>query len=145
MNPADLTFDHLGIVVGDLEAAHSRCQGLLGPLARSRRFDDPELGVSVAFVRDTHGLVYELIAPLGTASPVSRALRAQVNILNHVAYRTTSLEATTRRLRKERAIAIGNPKRALAFGGARIQFLQTDLGFLIELIEADRIVHEFRD
>jgi methylmalonyl-CoA/ethylmalonyl-CoA epimerase len=140
---ADLSFDHIGIVVADVEAGMPKLAGLLGPLVWTRRFDDTGLGVSVRFARDTSGIVYELIAPLGEASPVARTLRARANLLNQLAYRTGSLTASVARLRKERAVPVGSAAPALAFGGAHVQFMMTPFDFLIELIEIDRVVHEF--
>jgi len=140
----DLSFDHVGIVVADVDAASTTLAGLLGRVSWTRRFDDAGLRVSVRFARDRSGLVYELIAPLGDASPVARALKSKTNLLNQIAYRTRSLEASVARLRTQRAVPVSAPAPALAFGGARVQFLMTPLGFLFELIETDRITHDFR-
>jgi methylmalonyl-CoA/ethylmalonyl-CoA epimerase len=140
---SDLTFDHVGIVVPDLDAGYEKLGGLFGPLAWTRRFDDAGLGVSVRFARDRSSLVYELIAPFGASSPVAGALRSRTNLLNQIAYRTGSLERSVARLRREAAVPVTAPAQAMAFGGARIQFLMTPLGFLVELIEIDRVVHDF--
>jgi methylmalonyl-CoA/ethylmalonyl-CoA epimerase len=141
---ADLTFDHVGIVVGDLEAGCAHLRGLLGPLAWTARFDDSGLGVAVRFARDGAGMVYELIAPLGQDSPVRRTVQSRRNMINQLAYRTKSLDSAVAHLRTELAVPVGAAKPAVAFGGARVQFLMTPLDFLIELIEIDRIVHQFR-
>jgi methylmalonyl-CoA/ethylmalonyl-CoA epimerase len=140
---AELTFDHIGIVVGTLDAGFDQLTALLAPLQWTERFDDPGLGVSVRFARDAAGIVYELIAPLGPDSPVRRALESRANLLNQIAYRTPSLDAAVARLRRARAVPVGAAKPAVAFGGARVQFLMTQLGFLVELIEVDRVVHRF--
>jgi methylmalonyl-CoA/ethylmalonyl-CoA epimerase len=141
--PADLQFDHVGIVVADLDGACAQWARLLGAVQWTRRFNDDALGVSVRFARDGVGMVYEFIAPANPASPVAGVLRSGSNLLNQLAYRTRSLGSSTERLRAERALAIGPPAAALAFGGARVQFLMTPLGFLIELIETERVLHEF--
>ena len=140
---AELTFDHIGLVVGELDAGCDQLTALLAPLEWTERFDDPGLGVSVCFARDAAGIVYELIAPLGPDSPVRRTLESRANLLNQIAYRTTSLDAAVARLRRARALPVGAAKPAVAFGGARVQFLMTPLGFLVELIEIDRVVHRF--
>lgn len=140
---ADLVFDHIGIVVADLERGCDKFAGLLAPLVWTARFDDPGLGVSVRFARDGSGVVYEIIAPFGADSPVSRTVRARTDALNQIAYRTKSLEASVARLRHARALPVAAPKPAIAFGGARVQFLMTPLDFLIELIEVDHVVHQF--
>jgi len=140
---ADLLFDHVGIVVADIEAGGGFLTGMLGPLSWTRRFDDARLGVAVRFARDQSGIVYELIAPLGDASPVARTLKSRTDFLNQIAYRTSSIDSSVKRLRTMGALPVGAAAPALAFGGATIQFMRVPLGFLIELIEIDRIVHVF--
>jgi methylmalonyl-CoA/ethylmalonyl-CoA epimerase len=140
---ADLTFDHIGIVVADLDEGARKLTGLLGNLQWTRRFDDVGLAVSVRFARDGSGIVYEIIAPYGPTSPVTAALKSRTNLLNQVAYRTRSLDSSVARLRAGRSVPVGRPRPALAFGGARVQFLLTPLDFLVELIEIDHVVHQF--
>jgi methylmalonyl-CoA/ethylmalonyl-CoA epimerase len=139
----ELTFDHIGIVVAELDAGCDQLAELLAPLEWTERFEDPGLGVSVRFARDAAGIVYEIIAPLGDASPVLRTLQSRSNLLNQIAYRTRSLDASLARLRRARAVPVGAAKPAVAFGGARVQFLMTPLGFIVELIEIDRVTHRF--
>lgn len=129
-----LRFDHVGIVAADLDAAATSLTALVGPCARSDRYDDPGLTVSVQFLKDSSGLVYELIAPLGDNSVVSTALRKQTNLLNQIAYLTDSLDSDGETFRNARALPLGPPKPAKAFGGAPVQFFMTELGFIIELI-----------
>lgn len=140
---ADLVFDHVGIVVADIDAGGMILTGMLGPLSWTQRFDDARLGVAVKFARDRSGMVYELIAPFGNTSPVARILMSRTNLLNQIAYRTSSLDSGVKRLRAMGAVPIGAAATSLAFGGATIQFLMLPLGFVIELIEVDRVVHAF--
>jgi methylmalonyl-CoA/ethylmalonyl-CoA epimerase len=65
-------------------------------------------------------------------------------MINQLAYRTKSLDSAVAHLRTELAVPVGAAKPAVAFGGARVQFLMTPLDFLIEIIEIDRIFHQFR-
>ncbi len=116
---------------------------MLGPLEWTQNFDDPGLGVSVRFARDRSRIVYELITPLGESSPVRRALNQRANLLNQLSYRTKSLEAAIRPLRAQGAVPLGTAAAAVAFGGARVQFLMMPLGFIVELIEIDRMIHSF--
>jgi methylmalonyl-CoA/ethylmalonyl-CoA epimerase len=138
---AELFFDHVGIVVADIEAGGVILTGVLGPLSWTQRFDDARLGVAVRFARDRSGMVYELIAPFGDTSPIARTLKSRANLLNHMAYRTSSLDSGLKQARAMGALPVGAAAPALAFGGATVQFLMLPLGFLIELIEVDRIVH----
>jgi len=143
MQSGGLTFDHLGVIVPDIDAGFAMFDPMFGPLSWSHRVDDPALGVSVRFARDKSGLIYELVAPLGTSSPVARTLKSRSNLLNHVAYRTRTLEPAVERFRRLGAVPVGPPSPAVAFGGARIQFVMSPLGFLTELIELDRATHPF--
>jgi methylmalonyl-CoA/ethylmalonyl-CoA epimerase len=140
---AELFFDHVGIVVADIDAGAVILTGVLGPLSWTQRFDDARLGVKVRFARDRAGMVYELIAPFGDASPIARTLKSGANLLNQIAYRTHSLDSAVKQARAMGALPMGASAPALAFGGASVQFLMLPLGFLIELIEVDRIVHVF--
>jgi len=141
--PGELLFDHIGIVVPDLERGIRKLAAILGEVSWTRRFDDSRLGVSVQFARDRAGITYELIAPLTANSPVARTVKSGADLLNQLAYRTNSLEAAVDRLRSQGSLPITLPTPAMAFGGAHVQFLMTPLGFLLELIEVDRCVHDF--
>jgi methylmalonyl-CoA/ethylmalonyl-CoA epimerase len=140
---ADLVFDHIGIVVAGIDAGCNSIAALLGPVMWTQTFDDAGLGVSVRFAQDRSGIVYELIAPFGTDSFAARTLKTRANLLNQIAYRTVSLESSVKRLRADGAVPVSAAVPAVAFGGARVQFLMLSLGFLIELIEGDRMVHVF--
>jgi len=98
-------------------------------------FEDPLIKVRIQFGRDASGLRYELIAPFGDGNPVDGALAAGVNILNHVAYRVDDLDQELARLRRDRCVPTTRPRPAVAFGGRRVVFLMTPLGFILELIE----------
>jgi methylmalonyl-CoA/ethylmalonyl-CoA epimerase len=143
MSLPELVFDHVGIVVADIRRGAATLSGLVPGLSWTQPVDDAGLGVSVCFARDGTGLVYELIAPLGDASPVARALKNRTDLLNHLAYRTPSLEAGVKHLRTQGALPVGSAKPAIAFGGARVQFLMTPLGVLFELIEKPQTVYNF--
>lgn len=142
-NP-ELVFDHIGIVVKDIDTGSSSLETILGRLDWTDRFDDAGLKVSVRFARDKSGIVYELISPLGEGSPVAGALRARRDLLNQIAFRTSSLEAAAKHLRTTGAVPISKPHPAIAFGGADVQFFLSKLGFLIELIGAPEHSHTFK-
>ena len=138
-----LTFDHIGILAKSLDTSAAEFGGAVGATEATARFDDPVLTVSVRFLRDRSGVVYELIAPLGDSSVISGALRKNANIINQLAYRTPSLAEGAARLKSKGFLILGPPLPALAFGGASVQFLMSPMGFIIELIEAQDHVHAF--
>jgi methylmalonyl-CoA/ethylmalonyl-CoA epimerase len=138
-----LKFDHIGLVVADIETGR---QFLATGLLIDRWTEivaDVELGVSVQFGVGTDGPCYELVAPLGANSPVAGALRGAKHILNHVAYLTDDIEAEGARLREQGCQPTGAAKPALAYGGRRVQFWVSPLRFIIELVEAPGHEHRF--
>jgi methylmalonyl-CoA/ethylmalonyl-CoA epimerase len=138
-----LAFDHIGIVTSDVGKACAEFGSMIGAVGISKRFDDPTLSVSVQFIRDRSGITYEMIAPLGEKSVVAKALASKTNLLNQVAYTTSSIVGATAALRKTGNFPLGAAKPAIAFGGALVQFMYCPMGFIIELIEATGHKHEF--
>lgn len=138
-----LAFDHVGLIVEVLDEEAARLATILPLTAWTERFDDSGLGVSVCFAREQSGLVFELIAPLGDASPVARAAKTRRDRMNQLAYRTDSLEAGLRHLVEQGGIPLSEPAPALAFGGAHVQFVFMPQGFVIELIEGMAFSHAF--
>lgn len=139
-----LVFDHIGIVAKNVDKAARALAATIGAAESTQRFDDEVLGVSVRFIRDPSGTVYELIAPFGEQSPVAKTLASKTNLLNQIAYRTSSLAESVEALRQHGNLPVGPAKPAKAFGGAKVQFLLSELGFLIELIEAPAHRHTFQ-
>lgn len=142
--PAGLAFDHVGIVVNDLDIGQSHLCAITGAVEVSARFDDPGLTVSVQFVRDPSGMVYELIAPFGEKSVVASTLARKRDLLNQIAYRTSDIAKAAHHLRGQGCLVLGPAAPALAFGGANVQFLFSPLGFVLELIEDKAPAHEFQ-
>jgi len=138
-----MIFDHAGIVVRDLEQSEESVRAILPIVARSARFDDGNLGVSVRFLKDRSGVLFELIAPFGSNSPVERIASTRVGVINQIAYRVPDLTAAARKFRSNRAVPIGPPRSAIAFAGANVQFFMAPAGFVVELIETVDFVHSF--
>ncbi|MEA2837608.1 MAG: methylmalonyl-CoA/ethylmalonyl-CoA epimerase [Bradyrhizobium sp.] len=141
----EMIFDHAGIVVRNLEKGLESLGSLLPIVARTARFDDRGLGVSVQFLRDSSGVVLELISPLGLNSPVAKVASSRVGVINQFAYRVADLASAGRHFRSKRAVPTGAPKPAIAFGGALVQFFYFPDGFIVELIEAPDFKHSFEE
>jgi methylmalonyl-CoA/ethylmalonyl-CoA epimerase len=139
----ELTFDHIGVVVADVDASASQLAATFGAQGFTKKFDDAGLGVSVRFVRDPAGVIYEMIAPLGERSPVAKTLAKQKDLLNQVAYLVHRLEESGDMLRANGCLTLGAAKPAPAFGGAHVQFFWNPLGFVVELIEGPEFRHQF--
>jgi methylmalonyl-CoA/ethylmalonyl-CoA epimerase len=130
-----MKFDHIGVFVRTIAEGGAQLSAMLPVARRSEIYTDPLIRVHVQFLYDAGGLCYELVAPYGEGNPVDGALKTRRNILNHVAYRTASLDGELAKLREQGAVPLGEPKPAVAFGGRRVVFVMTPLNFVIELIE----------
>lgn len=130
-----LTLDHIGLAVPSLAEGRD-CMSRMFPLDHwSEATADPALGVEIQFGWDGSGVAFELLAPLGEASPFAAALKAGRNTLQHIAYRTPDFTEACGAFRREGSLPLGPPRPALAFGQARVMFFLTPLRFVCELIE----------
>ena len=135
-------FDHLGIVTKSLQRGR-KALAALGVEAWTEAVTDPVNGVHIQFGRDRAGVVFELLEPIDEDSPVYPALTSGKAILNHVAYIVPELEPAGETLRRGGYAPAGEPKPAIAYGGARIQFFVTPVRFIVELVEAPGHEHLF--
>jgi methylmalonyl-CoA/ethylmalonyl-CoA epimerase len=136
-------FDHLGLVAKSLARGRRGIGGALGISHWTEEIEDSVNGVRLQFGRDRAGVVYELLEPLDQTSPVYPALASGRAILNHVAYLVPNLASATEVLRSGGAGPTSEPKPAIAYGGARIQFFITSVRMIVELIEAPGHQHDF--
>lgn len=137
-------FDHVGVVVKSLDKGCRHFVDALGVSEWTDPLEDPVNGVHLQFGRDASGTVYELLSPLDADSPVAAALAARKDLLNHVAYRVPDLAEAAASLREARCFPTADPKTAIAFGGALIQFFVTPIDTIVELIEAPDFAHDFK-
>jgi methylmalonyl-CoA/ethylmalonyl-CoA epimerase len=138
-------FDHIGIVVADLSLGRSTLEIGYGVTSWTDEYDDAINDVWVQFGRDATGICYELIAPLSSSSPVLRAQRQGTNITNHLAFTVPSLDHQREKLILHGFHPLADPKPAVAYGGARIQFFLSPINSLIELVEAPGHNHLYRE
>ncbi len=142
----DLVLDHIGLIVPELEPGRQFLQDALGISRWTAPVQDHALGVEVQFgTSDPGSIVYELVAPLGSASPIANALRIGKHILNHLAYLTADLNSAAEHLRNQGCYPAGEPQPALAYNGHLIQFWFSPLRFVIELIEKPGHTHAFAE
>lgn len=138
-----LQFDHIGIVAASLRIGRLQLARILQIAEWTSEITDVRNGVRLQFGRDPSGVCYEVLEPLGSASPVAGALKENRAILNHVAYRVEDLNEAAEHMRAARCARTAEPRPAVAFGGQRIQFFVTPLRFIVELIEAPGHRHAF--
>ena len=139
----ELTFDHVGMVVRDLKSGFGNVCSLLPIVSATQIYDDQMLGVSVQFLRDASGVIFELIAPLGDNSPVAKIAASGRGVINQVAYRVRNLADAAQYFRAQGATPTGTAKPAIAFAGAPVQFFLTKEFVVVELIESEGASREF--
>jgi methylmalonyl-CoA/ethylmalonyl-CoA epimerase len=136
MDPGAFTFHHLGVAVKSIAKAIPVYQELFGYELLSGPFDDPIQRVSVCFLgRRTAGeIVIELVAPLGTDTPIDRVLAKGVGAY-HTCYEVEDLDRSIETLRSKKCLIVSEPVPAVAFANRRIAWLFTPTNQLVELVE----------
>jgi methylmalonyl-CoA/ethylmalonyl-CoA epimerase len=129
-----VNLDHIGIAVGDLDAALAGYEQRYGVKPLSREIV-AEQGVEEAMI-PVGGSFVQLLAPLSDATPVGRFIAQRGEGLHHLAFAVVDIESALAHLVAEGARLIDEtPRRGSR--GARIAFVHPrDLsGTLIELVE----------
>ena len=140
---AGTLLDHVGIAVADLDAALAVHAGFARhAIAPIRHL--PDHGIAVAFL-DVLPIRIELIAPIGTVSPIRHILgphtvqdflaRMPAGGLHHICYAVPDLSAALSALAREGVRPIGEGRPIIGAAGHPILFLDpaTTAGTLIEL------------
>lgn len=131
-----LTFHHFGLVVRDLQTSGRLLDNLLGYKLVSGPFDDPIQKVSVCFLSRGEGdPCIELVAPLGSDSPVGRMLKKDGGPY-HICYQVPDMRAAIAHLIDQGSFLLSGPTPAVAFEMKEIAWLMTGLKLLVELVQA---------
>ena len=130
-----MKFHHIGIFVSDISTGTSALRQMFPISSESETYEDFGIGVYVKFLIDSSGIRYEIVAPLVQENPVSKLLKNKKNILNHVAYEVNNFYETIDSMTNMGALLLSAASPAVAFNGAKVVFLYTPLGFVVELIE----------
>jgi methylmalonyl-CoA/ethylmalonyl-CoA epimerase len=126
--------DHVGIAVGDLDAAVTAYRERYGVEPLSREVVASQ-GVEEAMI-PVGGSFVQLLTPLSPATTVGRFLARRGEGLHHIAYAVLDIDEALAHLRSRGVRLIDETPRA-GGRGARIAFVHpSDLGgTLIELVE----------
>ncbi len=130
-------FNHLAIVVPDLEAARALYRDVLGASV-SEPTDLPDHGVTTVFVELPNTRI-ELLHPLGANSPVAGFLaRNPGGGLHHVCFEVDDIRAARDRLAARGARVLGDGEPRTGAHDKPVLFLHPKdfCGTLIELEEA---------
>jgi catechol 2,3-dioxygenase-like lactoylglutathione lyase family enzyme len=135
---ATVRFDHVGILVRDLEAAKAFARDVLGLGPPVREFEAPEHGLRGAFFALGTGQ----LEVLALEAPGERLVGDEQARIDHVAVRVADLDSEQRRLAREgvrfQGPATPEPVDApVSMRGVRHLWTQpaTSAGFMIQLIE----------
>jgi methylmalonyl-CoA/ethylmalonyl-CoA epimerase len=130
----NLIFHHIGIGTATFEAAIATYIDLGYELITS--IDDHGLDVRIAFLHGQTGPYIEIVAPLGQNGPLKSLLsRRLLPSPYHTCYATENVIVTGTYLRNKGFIPIGEPRPALAFGGAFIAYYYHPATGMLELVE----------
>jgi methylmalonyl-CoA/ethylmalonyl-CoA epimerase len=130
------TFHHVGVAVRDLPTAIPIYKNLFDYELVSGPFDDPIQNVSVCFLSRGEGdTVIELVAPLGPNSPIDRTLKKGGGTY-HVCYQVPDINTAIGHLTGQGSFLVSGPVPAMAFQMREIAWLMTEVGLLVELVQA---------
>lgn len=132
MGPS-MRIHHVGHVVRSLSAGRD-VYSRLGFLPETQPIHDPMQRVTVQFI-SAGGVTIELIEPDVEGSPVTR-LAERGGGLAHLCYEVPDLSSALDRLREDSFLPISAAVPATAFNGRRVAFVVSELGTVIELLEA---------
>ncbi len=130
-----MIFDHIGIFVHSIPSGRKYFEKTLVIKKKSKIIKDENLKVKIQFLYDKKNICYELISGLGKNNPVDNTLKKNVNIINHIAYKTNKFKKIIKSMNSQGNLQISQPKNAKAFRNKKVVFFLTKLGFIIELIE----------
>ena len=110
-----MKFHHLGIIVKNLEKSLIQLENLLGANKISKVIIDKTWGVKIVFIQNKKNMIFEIIQPLNKKSPITNALNKNVNILNHVAFKSRNFKIDHDKIIDNGGIAVTKAKKAVAF------------------------------
>jgi methylmalonyl-CoA/ethylmalonyl-CoA epimerase len=129
--------NHVAIAVPDLAAATATYRDTLGARVTDAQAL-PEHGVTVVFV-DTGNTKVELLAPLGTNSPIAAFLEKNPSGgMHHLCYEVDDILAARDRLKASGARVLGDGNPKIGAHGKPVLFLHPKdfCGTLVELEQA---------
>ena len=127
-------FNHVAIVVPDLDAASNRYRDVLGANV-SKICDYPEHGVSVVFV-ELENTKIELMHPYGDKSPITNFLEKNNNgAIHHICIEVKNLETACEKMKSHGIRILGDDKPKNGAHNKPVIFLHPKdfYGTLIEL------------
>jgi methylmalonyl-CoA/ethylmalonyl-CoA epimerase len=131
-----MKFDHIGLVVKNIEESISLFSSDLPGFSSSKVYIDKNIDVRIQFIEYQNSNKIELIQPLSQHSPIRSFLdKKNSSNIHHLAYSCKNIELTCNQFRDKGYGFLTKFYQAEAFNGARVIFLLSPLDFIVELIE----------
>ena len=129
-----MKINHLGIAVKNIEASALMYKKSLGWTRVTDLIYDPIQKVNILFMIDDHNNKYELLEPVGDASPINKLLDRHIS-LYHFCYEVEDIIGKIKELKENGFSLISGPVEAVAFNYNLIAFLINKDSLIIELVE----------
>ncbi len=137
MKKYPMKFDHLGVVVNNLQEGRNHFIDIFSICKWTDEFHDSINKVNVQFGFDENDMCFEIIAPIDNTSPIYNVIKKRINILNHIAYKVDQIDKCVQHLQQDDFLILGEPSPAIAYHMKNIQFFYSKkFGYLLELIES---------
>jgi methylmalonyl-CoA/ethylmalonyl-CoA epimerase len=129
--------NHVAIAVKDIEAAASTYRNTLGAQV-SESVPQPDHGVTTIFINLPNTKI-ELLAPLGTNSPIAKFLeRNPDGGIHHICYEVEDIKKARDQMKAQGARVLGDGEPKIGAHGKPVLFLHPKdfFGTLVELEQA---------
>ena len=130
-----MEFHHLGIIVDDLKNSTIEFEESIGGSKEGKEILDEGIGVTIQFIKDPSGILYELVQPIDEDSKIFSVLKTN-NHLHHIAYKVDLIEERVKELRNKAFGPLTKLMKAKAFEDKRVVFLLSPNKYIVELVEA---------
>jgi catechol 2,3-dioxygenase-like lactoylglutathione lyase family enzyme len=131
-----MIFDHIGIIVKNIDKAVEILVDDHNLKRCGNKVVETEIDVILQFLVDDKGLRYEIIEPSNSSSPLNKVLESKnTNKIHHIAYLVEDIDQKCDHFREKGYGFLTKYFAAKVFNGARVIFLMSPLGFILELIE----------
>ena len=134
-----MEFHHLGIIVDDLKNSTIEFEESIGGSKEGKEILDEGIGVTIQFIKDPSGILYELVQPIDEDSKIFSVLKTN-NHLHHIAYKVDLIEERVKELRNNGFGTLTKLMRAKAFENKRVVFLLSPNKYIVELVETCKAI-----
>jgi methylmalonyl-CoA/ethylmalonyl-CoA epimerase len=124
-----MKFHHLGVATENIEFEVQRLRKLFPGLKNLKKCFDPLQDVELCLL-ELGGVKIELVS----GEKVKNYIKRRVKVY-HICFEVDNLERRIEDLVNAGCMLVSSPKPALLFGGRKVCFMITPMGFLIELLE----------